>query len=147
MYNDQSGGTTMRPFVIRAAILGILLVVLLATRPILLGANVISLPKAAPLAGQISQALTDPATGTLLQAGKDYTLESTHYMQNDKWVVVTIKTTGSQAASGYVVLYEDSGIYKVMVGPGTMFPSTQINQLPVQVATYLRSLGVVYEPL
>jgi len=128
-------------------IVALLLLIALAVRPIILGAKLVKLPSAPPLTGQVSQAFTSGDTATLPRQGKDYQLQNTLYFDNRQWVVTTAKALNTTTNDSMLILHRQDGIYKVVMGPGSAFPSTQISVLPADVANYLTNLGAVYESL
>jgi hypothetical protein len=103
---------------------------------------------AAPaLTGQISQALATSTNGqfTMPTYGKDYTLQNTKYFDGNSWVVTTIKPLSENMNRSLVVLQKQSGVYTVVLGPGSAFPRTTQLSMPGNLAAYLNSQGVFYD--
>lgn len=133
---------------IKLAFAAVLLILAVALPKLVLqGAKSVSLTDAPALTGQISLAFTNDASHTLPQPGKDYVLTNTRYFDGNDWVVTGITAKGQLVTDGMVVLHKQDGIYRVAMGPGSSFPSTQASALPGDVQAYLGSIGAVYEPL
>jgi hypothetical protein len=80
-----------------------------------------------------------------LVAGTDYTFGDTHYFDNDQWLVAKVTLTSVQDSdSALIVMRRQNGTYQTMLGPGTAFSGESLQQIPKDVAAYLRSLGAVY---
>jgi hypothetical protein len=128
----------------------VFLVVMLAAIAIvqfgLVGAPVVHLSSGAPLAGQVSQTLAATSGDELPVDGKDFKLTDTRYLLNDTWAVSQISTFGEDPNTGTVVFQKKSGIYQIVLGPGTAFPNTVVQNMPTEVSAYLSQKGVVYEP-
>lgn len=100
-----------------------------------------------PFVGAISQSLAGTqGTSVLPKNGTDFMLENTARFDNGQWVVTSIKPLGNNAEKSVVVLNNSSGLYQVVIGPGTSFPVTQLSGLPADVAQYLKDLGLTYVP-
>ncbi len=122
------------------------LVVLWIARMLIIGgASPVTLRAADPLAGRISQALTSTSQVSLPIAGKDYKIQSTNYFDNKTWVVVTIKGVNSTITDGLFVLTQVNGVYNVVLGPGTAFPSSATLAMPTDVQQYLHNGGYLYD--
>lgn len=134
----------------RLMILGILLLGILVASwmvmPVILGgSSQINLASAPALTGQLSQAFaTSGTSSTLPVEGRDYRLENTNYFDTDIWVVTSIKALNNTMNDGWVVLKKQSGIYQIVLGPGTAFPSSYVQNMPIDVSRYLNQKGVVY---
>lgn len=126
----------------------IVLISVFVVQPVILqGAHTINLKSAPDLTGQISQALTSSAAPSKLPVvGPDYTLQNTNYFENKGWAVTTIVPGGANQRN-IVVLKQTQGIYQVVLGPGTAFPSGYTSSLPTSVAGYLIQNGVIYDPV
>ena len=137
-----------KSYAVQGIAIVILLIAILSVKSVLLGgATRIELSSAAPLTGQISQALITSGAGNTLQvAGKDYTLANTTYFDNQTWAVTHIdSTSGNTANSGLAVLQVRSGIFQVVLGPGSAFAESYVQNLPADVAEYLNGQGAVYD--
>jgi hypothetical protein len=95
---------------------------------------------ASALAGEVSQAIGVGGNGKLPVAGKDFSFTAIRYFDNDAWSVVTIQETS--AGTAYLVLRQESGAYRAVLGPGTQFDTQYEKSLPNDVTTYLQRLGV-----
>ena len=134
----------------RSIRVGLLLVVPLialwiARSLILGGASPVTLPAADPLVGRISQALTSTSQLSLPVAGKDYKIQSTSYFDNKTWAVVTIIGISNTITDGLFVLNQVNGVYTVVLGPGTAFPTSATLAMPTDVQQYLHNGGYLYD--
>jgi hypothetical protein len=75
--------------------------------------------------------------------GKDYNLKDTNYFDNNTWLVTRLVFTNG-ANDAMVVMKKEQGIFKVVLGPSSIFPDTSLMTLPNDVAIYLTRLGAVY---
>lgn len=102
--------------------------------------------KSAPaLSSQISQAFTSGGDTTLPKIGKDYQQKLRYFDGND-WIVASVTPVGNAITPGVLVLQKQHGLYTVVLGPGSAFPVTAVDAIPTDVAQYLDSIGVIYEP-
>lgn len=137
-----------KSYVTWLVIILILFIALLSVRPILFsGATSVHLPPAPILTGQISQALASGKSTSLPVYGRDYNLGSTTYFKDNDWVVTDILGIGENTSSGIAVLQNKNGIYQVVLGPGTAFANTSVQNLPIEVTQYLNQKGAVYESI
>jgi len=109
-------------------------------------AKLVTIASAAPLTGQISQALagTSGDQAVLPEAGKDYTLENVKYFDNKEWVFAGIKPVSNTIDSSDVVLQKKNGVYVVVLGPGSAFSRTTTLTMPSDIAQYLNQQGLLY---
>ena len=131
-------------------LLAFIVVVVIATGAVQSGltgnAPLVSLGKAQPLDGTISQSLdTTGGNTTMPVAGKDYSLDHIKYFDNNEWVVASIKPLSNSISAGTVVLQKKNEIYQVVLGPGTAFNNSYLFSLPSDVGSYLNNKGVIYE--
>ena len=137
---------TTRRIVVMTSILVLPLCALWAVRLLILGGiNPVTLQAANPLVGRISQALTSTEQVNLPIAGRDYKLQDTTYFDNKTWVVVSIKGTNNTITDGLFVLKQVGGVYSVVLGPGTAFPSSLTVAMPTDVQQYLKDEGYLYD--
>jgi hypothetical protein len=108
------------------------------------GAKFVQLHNSPQLTGQISQSLITSADSAP-QAGHDYTLVDTAFFDNNMWAVTTLKPVTSDFSQGTVLLQKRSGIFQVVLGPGTLLPKNSLVAVPDDVTTYLYKQGVVGE--
>jgi hypothetical protein len=124
---------------------------LIVKSALLHGQKAVYLPAAAnPLAGTVSQSLGNAlgASGSgksLPVLGEDYNLRNVRYFDNNVWAVASVVPT-SQADTTTIVMRKTNGTYQVVLGPGTAFPGSSLQNLPIDVSGYLTSQGVIYEP-
>lgn len=131
---------------IQIIVLGILLVGLLLVKSLIFGgAPVVRLVPAPALSGQVAQSFAGNAhSSTLPVQGKDFKLANTLYFDNGSWAVSSIVALNNTMNDGWVVLQKRTGMYAVVLGPGTAFPSSYAQNLPPDVAQYLNQQGVLY---
>ncbi len=111
------------------------------------GANAVQLRPAVGFSGVISQSLASSNSKTALPSyGMDYTLTNTAYFDNNAWVITSIVPQDTTSNQSIAILHKNQGIFRVILGPGTAFASTELGGLPNDVVDYLHKLGVVYEP-
>jgi len=141
----------MRKTTIFLLSLALLLVAgLFSVRPIMYGnARPVSISAADPLTGQISQALASSSNGQLVLpvSGQDYTLSGITYFDNHTWAFAAIKPLSNSMNSSNVVLEKQSGVYKVVLGPGSAFPRTTTLTMPADIAQFLNQRGLLYDAL
>lgn len=118
---------------------------LLVPSIVLSGAHAITLRDAPQLTGQVAQALANSQkAGSVPETGKAFTLSSVDYFENNTWAVASIKGDQRNVTDGIAVLQLREGIFQVVVGPGTAFPSSVTRKLPPSVTGYLNQRGVIY---
>jgi hypothetical protein len=101
------------------------------------------LSTAPPLAGTISQSIITPqSNGILPVIGKNFNITSTHYFDNQQWVVVSVSTIPDNNGA-VLVLQKLNGSYQVVLGPGTLFSSSDVQSMPASVIDYLTNRGLV----
>ncbi len=137
--------TTRRKIVIISVFIVPLFALWVTKLLILGGANQVTLQSADPLVGRISQALTSTDRVGLPIAGRDYTLKNTKYFDNNGWVVVSVKGKNNTITDGLFVLKQTNGVYSVVLGPGTSFPSSATVAMPTDVQQYLKDGGYLYD--
>jgi hypothetical protein len=125
---------------------GIVVLVLLVTLwtvklTLLHGASVVSLSSEPALYGQVSQALISANT-PVLKPNKDYRLQVKYFSSNN-WAVATILPNNNSLNQGVIILQKQSGVFKVVLGPGSSFPRPILTALPDDVATYLKEQGYI----
>jgi hypothetical protein len=130
------------------ALLIALLVIAFTLQSLLLhGQPVVRLAAGPPLAGIVSQSLgISGANNSLPVVNKDYTLQNINYFNDRSWVVVSVVPINNNADKTIVVMHMTGGLYQVVLGPGSAFPDTYLQNLPADVSQYLMNRGVVYEP-
>lgn len=137
----------IRNIVLSVLALVVFFYAVLFARKILLGnAELVSLPAAPALTGQIAQTLGPGPDGALAAAGKDYSL-SAKYFNDEGWAVVNIKPASNDFQGGFAVMKKNNGIYQVVIGPGTSIAFTQLSGLPADVSFYLLNTKAVYYPI
>jgi hypothetical protein len=120
-------------------LIGIFLIALLI-KQILLG-NYVKLGSASSLSGQVASSLTLPGNNKLPLPGKDFTISNRQYFNNNTWAIVAV--TKPQTDKAYIVLEKINGVFTVVLGPGTNFPTDVTLSMPSDVAAYLINQGVV----
>lgn len=107
------------------------------------GLPVITLAPATPLSSAISQGLTSLTTGnTLPVEGKDFVIKDVHYFDNQTFAVVSVGALKLSTDPATLVLQKLNGSYRVILGPGTTFSASSVQDLPSDVVQYLNSRGV-----
>jgi hypothetical protein len=101
-------------------------------------APVVTLQKGA-LASTVSQSLTNSPDNVAPVIGKNYTIQSVTYFDNDAWAVVRINPVNNYASPAVIVLHLQNGSYKTILGPGSSFPSSSAQNVPTTVLYYLNS--------
>ena len=109
------------------------------------GAPAVRLSPGPSFGGEISQAIGVQDNGKLLTANKGFTITDTRYFQNRAWVFVTIDR--ANVGGAFVVLHRVSGVYTVVLGPGTAFASNYLTDLPADLTQYMNSKGILYDAL
>lgn len=123
----------------------LLVVVSLITKVIVLGDTdkTSLITTSSPIAGAVSRSINSSQTSNNPPLeGKNFKLQSTNYFDDKQWAVSSV-TTIPDNDTAIVVLQEVNGSYQVVVGPGTIFSSQQLQAMPSDVVNYLTSLGVV----
>jgi hypothetical protein len=100
----------------------------------------LTLQPAAPLVGQIAQAIGPVSQGKLLIPSQDFTL-TTKYFDNNTWVVVNINPVNQAFNASTAVMEQKDGIYQLELGPGSAFLPSQLTSIPADVAAYINSGG------
>jgi hypothetical protein len=140
-----------RKLIARLALISVLLLGLvgasLVVKTILLnGVTVVRLAPASSLAGVISQSLSPvESSNNLPQEGEDYTLSGTRYFYDKDWVVSVIQAKAGDKT--VLVLQSKDGIYYPVLGPGSAFPQSSLQNLPQGVKQYVTDMVASYEPL
>lgn len=138
----------MRKIVFLVAGLIILIIAVEVVHSLILGGSkVVSLGSSESIAGVVAQSL-EPTGGNIAipQDAKDFNLTNVNYFYNNTWAVANISPTkGSSISSGLVVLHNSTGIYQVVIGPGTAFDNSILITLPSEVGKYLNQRGYIYE--
>jgi hypothetical protein len=122
----------------------IILLGIFAKAIILQGHPTVNLATAPQPANAVSVAL-GPNSGNnyLPVAGRDYTLQDTHYFDHGDWAVTTVKPVSSNADTVYVVLEKINGNYQAVIKPGNLFSSSYFYSLPSELAEYLDQKGAL----
>lgn len=130
------------------AVFAVIIIATLVTKQILIGsAKAVSLAPAPPLTGIVAQSLYAGGSQTTLPvAGRDFTLADVHYFDGNDWAVATVKPINNSLNRALVILQRKQGMYIVVGGPGSAFPSDYLLSLPADVGNYLENQGVFYEP-
>jgi len=136
----------LRQLLISSGSLIILVIAIFIVKAAVLHGPVVELQSAPPLTGVIAQSLgTSGSNRSLPVAGKDFILQNTRYFDNQSWVVTLVAPIRSNADRATVILRNNHGLYQVVLGPGTAFPSSSLQSLPGDVSQYLLNKGLVYE--
>lgn len=136
----------MKQAALKIIAIALLIGSMLATGPLVFGkARPVSIKSAPSFTGQISQAIISSRDKSLIPvAGKDYNLAGTRYFEEGAWVVTEMVPTSNNLNTGWVVLQKQGGVYEIVLGPGSSFPSNATHDLPAEVSKYLNLHGVLY---
>lgn len=122
----------------------ILFLVSVTARHIILGGTYLSkLNTAPPLAASIAPTIVTHGSTNLPESGIDFKILSSQYFDNKQWVVVSI-ASGPDTDTAFLVMERLSGVYTVVLGPGTFFSSDVTQSMPSDVAAYLTSKGLIH---
>ncbi len=135
------------PIIILSTVTFILIVAVSNAKSIIYGGTELKTLSSAPaLTGQISQVLASSSDNQLDVPvyGQDYTLQNTKYFEGKNWVVTTIKPLRNNMNQNVVVLEKQSGVYAVVLGPGSAFPQTTSLSMPNSLGQYLKQQGMFY---
>ena len=135
-----------RQLIVKLAITILLLVAISFAPSILYGeAKPITLKKADPLIGRISQALTvDGNNASLPQPKIDFNISELTYFQDKKWVVVKLIPVGDSSIDSLFVMEKNGDQYDVRLGPGNSFSTTMITPLPFEIQSKMSREGYVH---
>jgi hypothetical protein len=129
---------------LRVSLLVIFLLVGIIGRSILLGgASVETLGPAPGISGEISQSLVSSSQNGLPMAGKDFVIKSTTYFDTNTWVVVIVGTVADPTNESTIVMQKVSGVYQIVIGPGTAFTTQQVANFPADVISFISSHGTL----
>lgn len=118
-------------------LIGVLLIGFLGRYFILQRAGVATL-KNDQIAATVEDSLKSSAVGSYTPiAGKDYTVKSVKYFDNKQWVVVSILPVGTSSDPAKLVLKQQNGEYRTVVGPSNFFPPDNLVSFPSDVVNYL----------
>ena len=129
----------------RFLILAMLLIASYGAQYLILGGlPVTQLGKAPALAGSVAPSLATSANGStdIPQAGKDFKVLDSQYFDSGRWAVVSVEKPS--AGKAYLVLKKITGVYTVVLGPGTSFSTDTTRTMPPDVAEYLLKQGVIH---
>lgn len=113
---------------------------------ILGGAKHVTLASGGVFDGRISQTLSSSVQSSIPTSGRDYKLKVLRYFDDKKWAILAITgTKGGSITDGTVVVKLSSGVYDVVLGPGTAFPASSTVTMPADLTTYLRDGGYLYD--
>jgi hypothetical protein len=135
---------TIKQILATVLFLVVLIAISVVSKNIILnGVPQTKLQVAPPLAGTLSQSLiTYKSKDVLPVIGKDFTIQSTQYFNNQQWAVVLVSSVPDNN-NAILVLEKLNGNYQVVLGPGTSFSTTDIQTMPSNVISYLTSKGLV----
>jgi hypothetical protein len=95
------------------------------------------------ITGSVSQSLVTPQSKGILPAvGKNFKVLRATYFNNKQWVVVVVSGIPDND-NAVLILQELNGVYRVVLGPGTLFPSSSVQSMPLDVVNYLVNQGLV----
>jgi hypothetical protein len=125
---------------IRAGMLaGVVIVVALIIRVALLGGAAVADPKPNDIDAGVSESVLSSLSGDM---SGDFKLSNIHYFEDKSWVVAEIRPKDvSLAESDLVVLQRQDKAYQVVLGPGSIFPLSTLENIPVSVKDYLVTSG------
>lgn len=113
-------------------------IVFLIPNIVLGGAREVRLAKADKLTGQLTQAIGD---NERIAMNSEITIVKVKYFENDTWAVVDLQT--QKAGSAMAVLQKHDGIFVPVLGPGTSFDGSYVENTPLEVVNYLIESGAV----
>jgi hypothetical protein len=130
------------------AIIILLVIAVFIDRTVLMSnAKVIHLAAAPDLTGQISQTLvTSGGVSELPTPEVDFKLDDTAYFENNTWVVSSVVPLNNAFNPSIVVMKKQSGVFQVVLGPGSAFIQSDLQNVPASVANNLMGRGAVYGP-
>ncbi len=78
--------------------------------------------------------------------GKDYTITSTHFLNNNSWIVVGVQPVGASADPGLMVLHKIGNSYVSVIGSvgsvsNSLLGGVIVGQLPPNVINYIKNLN------
>jgi hypothetical protein len=130
-------------------VIAVILVILVIAAPIVKKAqdrSYTQLPAASQLAGVTSQSLGATDTATLPIEGKDFTI-TTQSFENDQWIVGQIKPLTGEFDGGTIIFEKQQGVYQPVIGPTSAISDTQLQGLPQVVADDARAHVAIYQPV
>ena len=120
-----------------------LFIVSLAIKYIILdGVGVTRLQTGPPLAGSIAPSLAPANSKSIPVVGENFKILSTRYFDDKQWAVASVASLPDMDLA-ILVLEKIDGVYTVVLGPGTSFPSSAAQSMPADVAVYLQSRGLI----
>ena len=129
----------------RTLLLVALFVVSLVIRQVLLGGvGLTSLGAASPLAAAVAPSIASSGSSSLPEVGKDFKILSSQSFDSAQWAVVSVAHIPDMNRTTLVV-EKLNGVDTVVLGPGTSFSSTVLRSIPVDVANYLISKGLIHD--
>jgi len=132
----------MRKLLVTILIIIIAVPAILFAKYIILDKTSVAILKFDPISGAVSKGL-QVSTGTnyLPIAGKDFKINKVVYFDNNTWAVVTIIPVGGSADPATLILEQNSGNYKAVVGPDNSFNGVDLTLVPSDVKNYVLSPG------
>lgn len=137
----MDSSTTVNKPVILILLIAIAIAAMIIAGKVIKGNTYVSLHSAPALSGQISQSLITPNGKSVTIPS--FTLQNVRYFFNGNWVVVEINMSGSKST---VILEKANITYQVVLGPGTIFPTSAVYGMPSDVSSYLYSKDLVSLP-
>ncbi len=125
-----------------AALVIMLLASMIIKATVLQNVTTTKLDSAPALAGAVAQSLITNDTNTVELYGSDFTLKNTKYFSDKDWAVSRVVGTDQQTVT--VVLKRVDGVYRVVVGPGSIFSGSITRNTPADVSSYLRKEGLLH---
>lgn len=102
--------------------------------------NVIMQSNAPQNTGQANEQVTASLQGYLPQG---FSLQKATYFYDNTWVVANVQTAQGDDAVLVAVYVGGSRSWRIVLGPGTVFTTTDTSSLPNDVAIYLNQQGYV----
>jgi len=146
MAMEKDDNIIKRAFVAAAIPLGVLIIAFVARLSMLQGHALRQLaPANNDFAGAVAQGIGPNQQHTLQVYGKDFSLSSVKYFDNT-WALISVIPKNVSTDKATIILNKVDGMYRVVLGPGTAFPTVVLNELPLDLGQYLVNQGVIYEP-
>jgi hypothetical protein len=121
-----------------------LLVTALTIPPSVQGGNHVRLRVATDFAGPVALAIGANGNGDIPEYGKDFSFGEIRSFAS--WKVVRLTSSGKNY-DGMAVLQKSSGVFRVVLGPGTSFSKADTYSMPTDLVQYLNNEGMLYEPI
>lgn len=130
----------------RLIIIGLGIVILFigvisAVRQAILGGATVQTPAKSTVSQQITQNVTStPATSPTPVFANDVVVKSIKYFDNNAWLVATIDQKSTPGNIAYIIMHQTGSTYNTVAGPGTDFAGLLPNNIPSDVAQYIKSV-------